>query len=173
MHLPRSCSNHRTLPLPPLSLHSSGVGVGPPAGPQTWQQQDRGALFPMCIPGLAAESEARAQRSPEAQGAVGPGPLGAGGDGQGSVAVVPLQQPLPQPPAQGGGRRGSGGAGAAQRLALPGAGGAEQPRGACRGGGAGSAAPLLPRSRASRPRGSPHSQTTDRSRETCWEPSEF
>ena len=144
-----------------------------PKSTQTWQQQDSGALFPVRIPGLAAESEARAQRPTEAQGTVGPGPLRAGGDSQGGIAVVPLQQPLPQAPAQGGGRARVGGAGALQRLALPGAGGAERLQGVWGREEKGSAVPLLPRPWASCPQGSPHSQTTERCRETCWEPSEF
>lgn len=95
----------------------------------------------MDIPGLAAESEAGAEPPAEAQGAVGPGPCGAGGDRVGGLAAVPLQQLLPQLPAQGGGRLGSGGAAAGQTLVLPGAGGSQQLWGVCGERGEGSAAP--------------------------------
>ena len=106
---------------PDTALHSS----------QTWKQQDSGALFPVAVQGLAAESEARAEPLAEAQGAVGPGPSRAGGDLEGGVAEIPLQQPLPQPPAQGGGRLGSAGAAAMQTFILRGAGGSQQLRGVC------------------------------------------
>lgn len=91
-----------------------------------WQQQDRPAPGPMDVQSLAAEAEAGAEPFVEAQGAVGPGPSGAGGDLEGGIAEVPLQQPFAQPPAQGGGRPGLGGAAAAQTLVLLGAGGAQQ-----------------------------------------------
>ena len=110
--------------------------------PQTWQQQDLHVLFPVCILGLAAESEAGAEPLAEAQGAISPGPGRAGGDLQGGVAEVPLQQPLAQPPAQGGGRPGSGGAAAAQTLVLLGAGGAQKLRWGCGETWEGSGAPL-------------------------------
>lgn len=54
-----------------------------PDGPQNqsssnpglpWQQQDSGALGPVDVLGLEAESEAGAEALAEAQGAVGPGP---------------------------------------------------------------------------------------------------
>lgn len=138
----------------------------PPHSPQTWEQQDHHTLFPMHIPGFAAESEARAQRPAEAQGAVGPGPRRAGGDGPGGVVVVPLQQPLPQPPAQGGGGLGLGGAVAVQPLTLPGAGGGEEPRGIC-GREKGQWCLFSPGPRQPVPQGSAHSQTTERCRETC------
>ena len=103
----------------------------PPNRPLTWQQQDRPAPDPVAVQGLAAESEAGAEPLVEAQRTVGPGSGGAGGDLKGGVAELPLQQPLPKPPAQGGGRPGSGGAAAAQTLVLLGAGGAQQLRGGC------------------------------------------
>jgi len=99
--------------------------------PQTWQQQDLHDLFPMGVLGLTAESEVGAEPLAEAQGAISPGPGGAGGDLKGGVTEVPLQQPLAQPPVQGGGRPGSRGAAAAQTLVLLGAGGAQQLRGSC------------------------------------------
>ena len=89
----------------------------------------------MDVQGLAAEAEAGAEPLAEAQGTVGPGPVGAGGDLEGGVAELPRQQPLAQPPVQGGGRPGSRGAAAAQTLILLGAGGAQQLRGCCREGG--------------------------------------
>ena len=55
--------------------------------------------------------------------------------------MVPLQQPLPQPPVQRGGGLGSGGAAAVQTLILPGAGGSQQPWGVCRERGEGSEMP--------------------------------
>ena len=99
--------------------------------PQTWQQQDRPAPGPVDVQGLAAEAEAGAEPLAEAQGAVGPGAGRAGADLEGGIAEVPLQQPLAQPPVQGGGRPGSRGAAAAQTLVLLGAGGAQQLRGSC------------------------------------------
>lgn len=81
--------------------------------------------------------------------------------------MVPLQQPLPQLPAQGGGGLGLRGAVAVQPLALPGAGGGEQPRGVCGREEKGqwclsSTGPGQPV-----PQGSPHSQSTERCREMC------
>ena len=115
---------------------------GASSRPLTWQQQDTGALGPVDIPNLAAEPEACAEPRTEAQGAVDPGPHGAGGDRVGGVAGAPLQQRLPQPPAQRGGGLGSGGAAAVQTLVLPGAGGSQQLWGVCGERGDGSAAPL-------------------------------
>lgn len=68
----------------------------------------------------------RAEFHAEDQGAVGPLSCGAGLNREGAIAAVPLQHPLPQPPAQGGGRPGSGGAAAVQTLTLEGAGGSQQ-----------------------------------------------
>ena len=96
----------------------------------------------MAVQGLAAESEAGAEPLAEAQRTVGPGPRRAGGDLKGGVAELPLQQALPEPPAQGGGRPGSGGAAAAQTLVLLGAGGAQQLWGGCGERWEGSGAPL-------------------------------
>ena len=141
--------------------------------PQTWQQQDLHDLFPVGVLGLTAESEAGAEPLAEAQRTVGPGSGGAGGDLKGGVAELPLQQPLPKPPAQGGGRPGSGGAAAAQTLVLLGAGGAQQPWGGWGEMGGIRGAPPLPGTPASCPQGTPHSQTTERLREIFWEPSGF
>lgn len=95
-----------------------------------WQQQDLHALALVDVPNFAAEPEARVEVPAEAQGAVGPAPCRAGGDHEGGNAAVPpavpLQQLLLEPPAQGRGWLGLGGAFAVQTLSLPGAEGTQQ-----------------------------------------------
>lgn len=129
---PLSTPSFQAQPMAPaLSLVTPQIHLPRPRPhrPLTWQQQDGGALGALGVLGLTAQPEVGAERPVQAQGAVGPGPRGAGGDPEGGIAAVPLQQPLPQPPVQGGGRPGAGGAAAEQSLGLPGAGGSQQPWG--------------------------------------------